>query len=151
MDLTIKIIWIILAVLALYVIYTSVNKIVKVINSKNLLTRDIEMFKMKFSEVEILSHLDFIITECLDYYIAMTLTPKDLYYINSRVETEIINTLGEIVPARISPTLYSQLSLIYDPEQIPTVIGEKIYTKVLEYVIQFNVQNDSKVKKSKNK
>ena len=141
MDLAIKIIWIILALLILYTVYVSVNKIVKVVNSKNLLMRDIEMFKMKFSEEEILNHLDFIITECLDYYVAMTLTPKGLYYINTQLETEITNNLGEIVSARISPTLYSQLTLIYDPSQISNVIGEKIYTKVLEYVVQFNVQN----------
>ena len=112
MNLTFKILWIILALLGIYAVYISVNKIVKVINSKNLMIRDIEMFKMKFSEIEILTHLDFIITECLDYYVAMTLTPKGLYYINTQIETEMINTLGEIVTTRISPTLYSQLSLI---------------------------------------
>lgn len=146
MENAIKFIWIILALLAIYTIYVSVNKIVKVINSKNLLTRDIEMYKMKFSEVEILTHLDYIITECLDYYVAITLTPKGLYYINNAMETEMTNKLGELVPARISPTLYSQLSLIYDSSQVATVIGEKIYTKVLEYVIQFNVENEKNKK-----
>lgn len=146
MELVFKIIYIILVVIALAVIYSIARKFAKIMNSKNLMERDIEMYKINYSEVAILSHLDFIITECLDYYIAMELTPKNLYYINNAAETEIVNKLGEIVPSRISPTLYSQLSLVYDSSQIASVIGEKIYTKVLEYVIEFNVQNENREK-----
>lgn len=141
-----KIIYIVLAIAALVILYASVRLIIVALNSKNLMYRDIEMYKIKYSENEILYHLDFIITECLDYYIAINLTPKQLYYINNKIETEIITKLGEMVPSRISPTLYSQLSLIYDNDQIASVIGEKIYTKVLEYVIEFNVQNDNREK-----
>ena len=147
MNLIIEILWIILAAAGLYIINASTKRFTKVINSKNLMQRDMEMYKIKFSEQDILSHLDFIIEECLDFYIAMELTPKNLYYINNSLETEITNKLGEIIPSRISPTLYSQLSLIYDSNQIANVIGEKIYTKVLEYVIQFNVQNERNPKK----
>lgn len=142
-------IWIAIALLAIFVLYICVNKIVKILNSKNLMTRDLEMYKIKFSEQDILAHLDFIITECLDYYIAIHLMPKNLYYINNAIETEITEALGVIVPARISPTLYSKLSLIYDSGQVASVIGEKIYTKVLEYVIQFNVENSNKNNKNK--
>ena len=148
MELLFKTIYVILAVATLILAYIIARKFARVMNSKNLMERDIEMYKIKYSEQDILTHLDFIITECLDYYIAMTFTPKNLYYINNNTETEIINKLGEIVPARISPTLYSQLSLIYDANQIASVIGEKIYTKVLEYVIQFNVQNEHKNEKN---
>lgn len=144
MDILFKFLYIILGVAALGMIYIITRKFAKIINAKILFNRDIEMYKLKFSEQEILAHLDFIIEECLDYYIAMKFTPKQLYYINNTLETEIIESLAEIVPNRISSTLYSQLSLIYNTDQIGSVIGEKIYTKVLEYVIQFNVQNESK-------
>ena len=147
MEIIFKILWIILAVSTLFLVYVIARKFAKIMNSKNLMIRDIEMYKMKFSEQEILSHLEFIIDECLDYYVTMNLTPKQLYYINNAMETEITNALANIVPARISPTLYSQLSLIYDSSQIASVIGEKIYTKVLEYVIAFNVSNEHKNKK----
>lgn len=146
MELTFKIIYILLALCALYVLRTSIKLIVGVINSKNLMQRDIEMYKIKYSEIDILNHLDFIITECLEYYVTMNLTPKQLYYINNHMETEIVTKLGEIVPSRISPTLYSQLSLVYDSNQIASVIGEKIYIKVLEYVIEFNVSNEHREK-----
>jgi len=149
MDLLFKILWIILAVLALITIYIIARKFARIMNSKNLMQRDIEMYKINYSEQETLSHLDFIIEECLDYYVAMHLTPKQLYYINNATETEIVNKLGEIIPARISPTLYSKLSLIYDSNQIASVIGEKIYSKVLEYVIQFNVQDENRQKNIK--
>ena len=149
MELAIKIVWIIVALLGVYVLYISLKRFTKIMNNKILMERDLEMYKINFSEQAILSHLDFIITECLDYYIAMILTPKHLYYINTSVETEMLNKLSETIPERISPTLYSQLSLIYDPEQISSVIGEKIYTKVLEYVIDFNVENENREKNKK--
>ena len=126
MELLFKIIWVVLAISTLVTLYIIARKFAKIMNSKNLMERDIEMYKIKYSEEEILYHLDFIITECLDYYIAMNLTPKNLYYINNSTETEIVTKLGEIVPSRISPTLYSQLSLVYDADQIASVIGEKI-------------------------
>lgn len=128
----------VLFLLLIITINISVNKIVKVINSKNLIHRDIEMYKIKYSEEEILLHLDFIIQDYIDYYVAIEFTPKQLNYINNKMEKEIMDKVTAIVSERISPTLYSQLSLIYDSSQIGKVIGEKIYIKVLEYVIQFN-------------
>lgn len=147
MELAFKIIYIILAITGLALAYVISNKFAKIMNSKNLMERDIEMYKIKFTEQEIISHLNFIIEDYLDYYIAMNITPKNLYYINNSMETEIVTALSETVSARISPTLYSQLSLIYDSSQIASAIGEKIYIKVLEYVIQFNVQNERMNKK----
>lgn len=147
MELVFKIIYIVLIVATLITVYSIARKFAKIINSKNLMMRDIEMYKIKYSEQDILFHLDFIISECLEYYVTMYITPKNLYYINNNTETEIVNKLSEMVPSRISPTLYSQLSLIYDSNQIASVVGEKIYLKVLEYVIEFNVQNDHKNKK----
>lgn len=147
MDLAFRIIYIILIISTLITANQIAKKFARIMNSRNLMERDIEMYKMKYSEQDILSHLEFIIDECLEYYVAINLAPKSLYYINNTTETEIVNKLGEIVPSRISPTLYSQLSLIYDSSQIASVIGEKIYLKVLGYVIEFNVQNEAKNKK----
>ena len=147
MEITFKIIYIILALIAVFVVYIISNRFVKVINAKNLIERDIEMYKIQYSEQDILTHLDYIIQECLDYYIAMTLAPKRLSYISSSMETEMLDKLGETVQSRISPTLYSKLSLIYSADQIGIIIGEKIYTKVLEYIIQFNVENENKENK----
>ena len=146
-NLVFQIIWVALATQGLLLIYVVARKFAKIMNSRNLMLRDIEMYKIKFSELEIIAHLDYIISEYLDYYITMNVTPKQIYYINKSTEDEMIKTLSEVIPTRISPTLYSQLSLIYDPNQIPMVIGEKIYLKILEYIIEFNVQNEFKQKK----
>lgn len=140
-DLIFKIIYIVLAVSTLITLYTIARKFARIMNCKILFERDIQMYKLQFSEQDILKHLDFIIEEFLDYYVVMNITPKQIYYINNSMETEMVNVLGEVIPTRISPALYSKLSLIYDNNQIGTIIGEKIYTKVLEYVIEFNVAN----------
>lgn len=148
-NLVFRIMNFILAIITLTLANLIARKFAKIISNKNLMDRDIEMYKIKYSEDEILTHLDFIITECLDYYITMNLTPKQLFYINNATEKELVTALGNMIPDRISPTLYSQLSLIYDSSQIATVIGEKIYLKVLNYVIEFNVQNEFREKNKK--
>lgn len=149
MELLFNILWVILAVLALIIIYVSAGRFARIMNSKNLMERDMEIYKIKYDESTILSHLDFIIQECFDYYIAMHVTPKQVYYINNAMEEEITNALAEMVQLRISSTLYTQLSLIYDNSQIGMVIGEKIYTKVLEYVIEFNINYEHMQKNKK--
>lgn len=140
-ELVFKIIYVILSIIGLGIIYIIAKNITKAINNKNLILRDVEMYKIKYSEEEISAHLDFIINECFDFYIVMNLMPKNLDYINNNTEKEIIKHLSEIVPERISSTLYSQLSLIYNSNQVPKIIAEKIYSRVLEYVLNYNIQN----------
>ena len=149
MDTLFNTLWIILAAITLFVIYKIANRFARIMNSKNLMERDMEIYKIKYDETTILSHLDFIIQECFDYYVAMNVTPKQVYYINNNMEQDITNALAEMVELRISSTLYTQLSLIYDNSQIGKVIGEKIYTKVLEYVIEFNINYEHTQKNKK--
>ena len=144
MEIAFKIIYISLALITIITLSSIARKFANIIQTKNLINRDIEMYKMQYSEQDILSHLDYIIQECLDYYIAITLAPKRLNYISNSMEKEMLDKLSETVQARISPALYTKLSLVYNSDQIGIVIGEKIYTKVLEYIIQFNVENENK-------
>ena len=144
---TFKIIYIILILLGLLTIHSCVKLVINSINTKTMVQRDIQIYSIKYSEEEILKHLDFIITECFDQYIAMNITPKEIYYITSKMETEMLDKLATIVSERISPTLYTQLSLIYDSSQLSSVIGEKIYAVVLAYVLPFNVENEKINKK----
>lgn len=97
----------------------------------------------KYSEEEIIKHLDFIITEALDEYVLFELSPKNIYYINIKLEDEIIKHLSEEVPKRISKTLFTHLSFIYNSDYIGEYIGKRIYVTVLNYVCTFNVQNEA--------
>lgn len=137
----IEIIKLIISVLALFIMVVVCNRLTKIINSKYILQRDLEARSIKYSEDEILGHLNYIINEALNEYIIMNLKPKNVYYITNSMENEINTKLAEVIPLRISPTLYTQLQLIYDPDYIGLMIGTKIYMNVLEYVLTFNIEN----------
>lgn len=144
-----EIIKLVLTVILLFVLVTVFNRFIKVLNSKYILQRDMETRSIKYSEEEILGHLNYIIEEALDQYVIMNIKPKGIYYISNSMENELNEVLAESIPARISPTLYSQLQLIYNPEIIGTVIGEKIYMNVLSYVLNFNINNEQEQKNKK--
>lgn len=97
---------------------------------------------IKYKEEEIIEHLDYIINEALDSYVLFNIKPKQISYINSKIENEIMNYLAEEVPGRISSTLYSQLAYIYNEDYIGSFIGTHIYMVVLQFRIEYNDLKD---------
>lgn len=113
----------------------------------NLLSRHIaiesdEMLRdTKYDEKEILAHLDYIITEAIDTYELFHIRPQNIFYINSKIENEILATVSEQVSHRISKTLMVQLAFIYSDSYIGEFIGSHIHLMVTEYVINFNTNS----------
>ena len=95
---------------------------------------------IKYNEAEVLSHLQYIIQQCLDYYhlFHIVAAPKEIYTINATIQQEIIAYLTEEVPNRISPILHDQLVMIYSEASLGKVIGEFIYMVVQDFSITFN-------------
>ena len=106
------------------------------------LKSDMILRDTKYSEDEILQHLDYIIKEILDEYILLYITPKNIYYINSKLEKEIMDYISNEAPKRISKVLVTQLSFIYNESYIGTFIGHRIYLTVLNYVLEYNVTKE---------
>lgn len=113
----------------------------------NLLVRHIaiesdEMLRdTKYDEKEIIAHLDYIITEAIDTYELFHIRPKNIFYINSKIEDEILATVSEQVSHRISKILMVQLAFIYSDSYIGEFIGSHIHLMVTEYVINFNTNS----------
>lgn len=95
-----------------------------------------------YSEDKIIGHLDYIIREALDEYIIFNVNPRNLYYINSDMESKIIEDLSNKVPNRVSETLMTNLSKVYAYDYIGELIGRRIYMLVLNYVLEFNLNNN---------
>lgn len=121
-----------------------------IILSKNLITILEDWVNLKieqaqsadYSEDKIIAHLDYIIHEALDEYVIFNINPRNLYYINSEMETKIIDDLTNKVPERISETLMANLSKVYSYGYIGELIGRRIYMLVLNYVLDFNLKNN---------
>lgn len=112
----------------------SLKGILLYLNRKN----NIEVCKLQYNEETIIDHLDFLINEALQTYIILEITPKQINYINSKLETEINEHIKNEIADQLSPTLYTQLSIIYDRNYIPKLIGTRIYMAVLNYTLSFN-------------
>ena len=131
-------IWIIIIILG----YRLCSRGLKIIDSNTIIKRESLIKDMDYDEQKIISHVDFIINEALDRYIIINITPKAIYYINSKEERKILEYLIDTIPDRLSPALLSKLSLVYNPNYIPSFLGEHIYMIVTNYVLEFNLNQD---------
>ena len=80
-----------------------------------------------------------IIKESFDDYKVKSLLPLQEGIINSAREEEIRNTLVSIVSTRISSAALDKLSLFYNRNNIASIIADKIYITVMNYVVDHNL------------
>ena len=85
------------------------------------------------------------IEECFQEYKIKQLVPDrdgTLEYITDEREKEIRDDLVKIVSSRLSPVLMERLSLYYRADHIGSVIADKIYLTVMNYVIETNAMKN---------
>lgn len=119
-------------------LWNIVNSYIKLGYNKLALKKEELIKSLNYDEEKIIKHVDYIITEEMDRYIVMTLTPKNIYYINTNEQKKLTEHLIEVIPDRLSQALLEQLSLIYNQDYIGEFLGQYIYARVLELVLTFN-------------
>lgn len=82
--------------------------------------------------------LDGIIQEIFNTYIVFNIAYKNIKYINSEMEKDIIYAVKELVKNRLSPAMLSKLSMYYNTTAIGEIISEKIHLIVMNYVVENN-------------
>lgn len=126
----------ILIVLSLFIVSSKVRK---VSNITSMLMSKPNL--IKYDEKEIISHLEYLVSEVIDFYAIINLSSANIYYITSKMEKDMIETITNSVSERISQTLLDELSLIYNKDFVGKFIGEYIYLKVSEFVVMYNTEN----------
>ena len=119
----------------------NLKRLMDILAARNSLKKEELIRNTDYNEDKIIAHLDFIINEALDQIILYEIKPKNIYYINTKIENSIIDKLKEMVPDRISNNLMQNLQLVYSSDYIGKYIGERIYIIVLNYVLEYNVSN----------
>lgn len=97
--------------------------------------------------LNVIETLNIIIQDAFDDYKVKTLILYEGQWINSDKEDEIRKGLSSLVSSRISDAAIDKLSLIYRPENIASIIGDKIYITVMNYVINHNKDLELQVQK----
>lgn len=106
---------------------------------------EITMYQINISAVideSIPEVLNTIIDEAFTDYKIKSLLPIEEGYINSEREDEIRKGLINIVTERISSAALDKLSLFYNPQNIGSVIADKIYITVMNYVLEHNAVSE---------
>lgn len=136
-----KWLWIIAIILIWRIVNSAINiKRQSISIDRQKLTSDIE-----FDEQKIISHIDYVINECIDQYILLNVTPNSIYYINSKIEKELIEYVTDNVSDRFSPIIMDKLSMMYNPSYVPIFLGEHIYLVITRYVLEFNINQSPEI------
>ena len=85
----------------------------------------------------------FVVSVFTDYQLKVLEPDENLIYISHEKEVEIIREVGAICSSRLSSAMIDKLSLFWKREAIGSVIADKIYLVVVQYVAAKNaVKND---------
>ena len=142
--LSFKWLWIVVIILG----YRTIKKYLDIFRRDTQIKADQLLKDSSYDEKKIIEHLDYIINEALDDYVLFNLESKQVYYINNALETKIVEHLSEEVPKRISVTLQTHLSFIYNSEFIGEYIGQRIYMTVTNYVVAYNLNHEDQARAS---
>lgn len=83
--------------------------------------------------------LDATIFQMITDYVTKELAfREDISYINDDLQNEIRNNVISQLSMRLPPSFMNKLELIYNSEDIPDIIADKIYMAVTAYVISNN-------------
>lgn len=139
MDLLLNCIIILICVIIIYLICTTFSII------GNLL---LEIKKIKINEFssninskideKTFELLDKIIEESFSEYIVLNVEYKDIEYVDNKLEKEITTNVSHLVAERLSKTLINKISLVYNVDNLPKLIAEKVYLHTLNYTINKN-------------
>ena len=133
-------------IIAIILLWIIVNRLIDLASTYAMNKFTLHFDNMKYSEEDIIKHLDYIIDEALDEYALINIRTKDIPYINNKMEEKIRNYLVETVPERLSITLRSQLLLIYNDAYLGKFLGSHIYMKVVEFVLNYNALKSPETK-----
>lgn len=83
--------------------------------------------------------LDKLISDCFLEYVVLNVEYKDIQYIDSELEKEITKAVSYMVIERLSPTLITKISLIYNVNNITDLVSKRVYLQVVNYSIEKNM------------
>lgn len=83
--------------------------------------------------------LDKLISDCFLEYVVLNVEYKDIQYIDSELEKEITKAVSYMVIERLSPTLITKISLVYNVNNITDLVSKRVYLQVVNYSIEKNM------------
>ena len=98
--------------------------------------------QLEISPAEILEQLDIYITEAFNEYIVLNIEFKELEFISKEVEDEINRNVSRKVVDRLSPVFLDKFALVYNKDNFPKLLSDRVYLLTLNYTVQKNSVRD---------
>ena len=129
-----------LLIVSSLLILTIILYLAKKINNMNkeLRLREYEVNISSDTSDDVMNLLEKIIEECFSEYTILNIEYQDIPYIDAELEKEIVKNVAYKVTERLSPTLISKISLVYNINNLSTLISERTYLHTINYSIQKN-------------
>lgn len=96
---------------------------------------------MQVNLEEVISLFDGFIDIVMQEHMQLNFDYKDISYINTELEEELLRNISNKVMDRISPFIVTKLSLIYrieSDDDLAELITTRTYLKLLKYITQLN-------------
>lgn len=126
--------WIVIGVILGYLI----KRISWYLEAKDTYRQNLYIKSIKIDEL--INKLDKIIEDTGEEYSINVLAIKDIYYLNSKAENEMLEYMKKEVPKRIPKSLIKDLKLEYPEEYVGELIGTHIYNYILAFTISYNAE-----------
>lgn len=98
--------------------------------------------QLEISPAEILEQLDIYITEAFNEYIVLNIEFRELEFISKEVEDEINRNVSRKVVDRLSPVFLDKFALVYNKDNFPKLLSDRVYLLTLNYTVQKNSVRD---------
>lgn len=82
--------------------------------------------------------LDKLVSDCFLEYVVLNVEYKEVQYIDSELEKEITKAVSYMVLERLSPTLITKISLVYNVNNLADLVSKRVYLQVVNYSIEKN-------------
>lgn len=82
--------------------------------------------------------LDKLVSDCFLEYVVLNVEYKEVQYIDSALEKEITRAVSYMVMERLSPTLITKISLVYNVNNLTDLVSKRVYLQVVNYSIEKN-------------
>ena len=131
--------------LTIFIAWKAIKKSLDIAYQKNKIESD-KLIKDTIIDDSAIKSLDILINETIEEYVILELRPKDIYYINNNMESEMREYIVNQITDRISVLLIKKLEYVCNADHIGDLIGKRVYMAVMNYVLEFNVNSDHKPK-----
>ena len=128
----------IVSLVFIFVIHGFLKNLIETLKLRTYLQYD-------YSEEDVIKHLEFIINDLVQQYTLLQIRSDSVFYIDKNTQEKMSEYVIDNIYDRISESLLMKLSLIYNKNNLGSIIGEHIYMNINNFVLNYNLNSSNDI------